>query len=375
VTRAGFKTLDVVEWDRWCCDTIRENRARKAAGMGRWPVPREGDIRHFSFDQFEGKVELVTGGPPCQPFSLGGRHKAHQDDRDMWSEAVRVVREAKPTAFIFENVKGLTRATFETYFTYIYLQLSYPEIAMRDRESWIDHRARLEQHHSSKGSSALAYQVMPPKVLNAANFGVPQKRERVFFVGFRADMGIQWSWPRETHSREALIWDQTHGDYWDRHKVAKRDRPADTATANISSERPALKAWRTTRDALVGLPDPEFSPRVRSALQDHRYQPGARSYPGHTGSPLDEPAKTLKAGVHGVPGGENMLRRPDGSVRYFTIRESARLQTFPDEMIFHGSWTETMRQLGNAVPVELAHVVADSVAGHLKACAARTGRA
>jgi DNA (cytosine-5)-methyltransferase 1 len=83
----------------------------------------------------------------------------------------------------------------------------------------------------------------------------------------------------------------------------------------------------------------------------------------------------LKAGVHGVPGGENMLRRADGSVRYFTIRESARLQTFPDDFVFHGSWSETMRQLGNAVPVELAEVVARSVRHHLDIASARTGRA
>jgi DNA (cytosine-5)-methyltransferase 1 len=73
----------------------------------------------------------------------------------------------------------------------------------------------------------------------------------------------------------------------------------------------------------------------------------------------------LKAGVHGVPGGENMLLRPDGSVRYFTVRESARLQTFPDDFRLHGSWSEAMRQLGNAVPVELANIVASSVAAHL----------
>jgi len=110
---------------------------------------------------------------------------------------------------------------------------------------------------------------------------------------------------------------------------------------------------------------------LKSEFPDHRYQPGARSYPGHTGSPLDEP-KTLRAGVHG---GENMLRRPDGSVRYFTVRESARLQTFPDEIIVHGSWSETMRQLGNAVPLDLAHAIARSVAPHLKAAASKTGRA
>jgi DNA (cytosine-5)-methyltransferase 1 len=119
------------------------------------------------------------------------------------------------------------------------------------------------------------------------------------------------------------------------------------------------------RDALVGLPDPEHKPVLARRFHNHRYQGGARSYPGHTGSPLDLPAKTLKAGVHGVPGGENMLLRPDGSVRYFTVRESARLQTFPDTYRMHGSWTESMRQLGNAVPVELARVIGDGVASRL----------
>jgi len=77
---------------------------------------------------------------------------------------------------------------------------------------------------------------------------------------------------------------------------------------------------------------------------------------------LDLPAKTLKAGDHGVPGGENMMVKADGSVRYFTARESARLQTFPDGYVLHGAWSEIMRQLGNAVPVTLAEVVASSVA-------------
>ena len=81
----------------------------------------------------------------------------------------------------------------------------------------------------------------------------------------------------------------------------------------------------------------------------------------------DEPAKTLKAGVHGVPGGENMMLRQDGSIRYFTVRESARLQTFPDDYLFHGSWTETMRQLGNAVPVELSCIIGKNVARCLTA--------
>ena len=76
---------------------------------------------------------------------------------------------------------------------------------------------------------------------------------------------------------------------------------------------------------------------------------------------MDEPAKTLKAGDHGVPGGENMIAFPNGKVRYFTVRESARIQTFPDSFVFGSSWTENMRQLGNAVPVQMAKVIADDI--------------
>jgi DNA (cytosine-5)-methyltransferase 1 len=114
------------------------------------------------------------------------------------------------------------------------------------------------------------------------------------------------------------------------------------------------------RDALVGLPEPKEDGRGLDL--NHRLQAGARIYPGHTGSPMDLPAKTLKAGGHGVPGGENMLVRLDGSVRYFSIRESARLQAFPDSYELHGAWGEAMRQLGNAVPVTLGQHMAASVA-------------
>ena len=119
------------------------------------------------------------------------------------------------------------------------------------------------------------------------------------------------------------------------------------------------------RDAIFDLPDPEAHPD--QTILNHVFQPGARPYPGHTGSPMDEPAKTLKAGDHGVPGGENMLCLPNGQFRYFTVRESARIQTFPDNFAFHGSWTETMRQLGNAVPVQLAQVIASDIKRHLNA--------
>jgi len=358
---AGFRAEQVIEWDRYCCDTIRENQARDVESVSDWQLT-EGDVRSVDFSRHEGKLDLVSGGPPCQPFSMGGRHRAYDDARDMFPQAIRAVRQAKPRAFIFENVKGLTRASFRNYFEYIRLQLEHPSVTAKRGESWEDHLARLERHHIAGTRSDLHYRVVT-RVLNAANYGVPQRRERVFFVGFRDDLNIEWSFPAETHSAEALQWDKAHGDYWDRHKVPQKEREAVQAPKHFDAG--GMKSWLTVRDALAGLPDPEDHPVASRKFLNHRFQPGARPYPGHTGSPLDEPAKTLKAGVHGVPGGENMLRRPDGSVRYFSVRESARLQTFPDDFLFHGSWSETMRQLGNAVPVQLGRVVGSDVARHL----------
>lgn len=366
--RAGFKPARVVEWDHYCCDTIRENKQKGSHDVGDWPLV-EGDVRSEDFRPFEDSIDLVSGGPPCQPFSLGGKHRAHADVRDMFPEAIRAVRETRPRAFIFENVKGLTRAAFRNYFEYIRLQMEHPELKSRGEEEWTDHLARLERHHTRGRRQGLHYRVVT-RVLNAADFGVPQRRERVVFVGFRDDLGIEWNFPDATHSNEALLWSQTRdGCYWDRHEVARKHRVLETrAMERVERLNAPVSTlpWRTVRDAIHDLPDPEFAPRAAAAWANHRFQPGARSYPGHTGSPLDEPAKTLKAGVHGVPGGENMLLRPNGDIRYFSVRESARLQTFPDDYLFHGSWTETMRQLGNAVPVQLAEIIGADVARHLK---------
>lgn len=364
---AGFRPVNVIEWDEYCCDTIRENKLRGIGSVKNWKVT-QGDVRSIDFSAYEGKVKLVSGGPPCQPFSLGGRHGAYDDARDMFPQAIRAVREARPQAFIFENVKGLTRATFRNYFEYIRLQLEHPEIKAKRDEDWSDHHARLEQHHLSGSRRGLNYRVVT-QVLNAADYGVPQRRERVFFVGFRSDLEVSWHFPLRTHSQEALDWDQVRSDYWERHEVARKDRvmPKNAESIQRKRDEPTELPWRTVRDALHGLPDPERE--HKGGFQNHRFQAGARSYAGHTGSPLDDAAKTLKAGVHGVPGGENMLLRPNGTVRYFTVRESARLQTFPDNYLFHGSWSETMRQLGNAVPVELAKIVGTNVAKHLKEAA------
>lgn len=367
MSRAGFRHAAVVEWDHDACETFRHNQALHANDLEEWPV-FEGDARSFDYATVGSDVMVVSGGPPCQPFSMGGKARGNQDERDMFPEAVRAVRELQPRAFIFENVKGLMREAFTSYFEYVQLQLSYPEVTRKSTESWEDHRARLERHHTSnrkRPSYNLVY-----RLLNAADYGVPQKRERVFLVGFRSDLGAKWSFPEPTHTEVELLRQQwVTGEYWERHRVAKRHRP--TISPRLKDRVARLRnlplvastPWATVRDAIVDLPDPEKYPR--NGVANHVFNPGARSYPGHTGSPLDLPAKTLKAGDHGVPGGENMLCRPDGSVRYFTVREAARLQTFPDDFVFQGSWSETMRQLGNAVPVRLGEVVATSVAGTL----------
>jgi DNA (cytosine-5)-methyltransferase 1 len=366
MARAGFQHAAVIEWNPDACETFRENQRHHTHHVAEWPL-YEGDVRVFDYGALGGEVIVISGGPPCQPFSICGKHRGHTDERDMFPQAVRAVRELRPKAFIFENVKGLMRNTFGTYFEYIRLQLTHPGLIRRKGEPWREHHERLEMHHTSRQSRS-EYNVVF-RLLNAADYGVPQRRERVFLVGFRADLGVQWSFPEETHSEDALLtakW--ITGEYWERYEVAKRQRskPEDRLTARIEKLKrgelfgEAGTPWLTVRDAISDLPDPEKFPNNK--IPNHRFNPGARSYPGHTGSPLDEPAKTLKAGDHGVPGGENMLLRADGSMRYFTVREAARLQTFPDDYIFRGAWSEAMRQLGNAVPVRLAEVVARSVA-------------
>lgn len=369
MAKAGFRHAAVIEWNSDACETFRENQRHHTDFVEEWPL-HEGDVRNFDYGAL-GDIVVVSGGPPCQPFSMGGKHRGHLDERDMFPEAVRAVRELRPKAFIFENVKGLKRETFATYFEYIRLQLTYPGFCLRRDETWREHCRRLERHHTASHGGA-EYNVVA-ELLNAANYGVPQRRERVFIVGFRSDLGVGWSFPSATHSQEELLRSKwISGDYWERHQVAKKNRPTpDPRLAKRierlrSAESPSERKvpWLTVRDAVSDLPDPEKHPDNKIA--NHLHNPGARSYKGHTGSRLDEPAKTLKAGDHGVPGGENMLARADGSVRYFTVREAARLQTFPDDYVFRGAWTEAMRQLGNAVPVRLAEVVARSVASSLR---------
>jgi DNA (cytosine-5)-methyltransferase 1 len=152
------------------------------------------------------------------------------------------------------------------------------------------------------------------------------------------------------------------GEYWERHKICKSERPLlDKPTESKKRQlidkygvfEPTLMPWQTVRDALCTLPDPQSN----HGIKDRLFHNGARIYPGHTGSILDAPAKTIKAGDRGVPGGENMIRFLNRSVRYLTVLEAKRLQTFPNNFAIDGVWGEAMRQVGNAVPVLLAEII------------------
>jgi DNA (cytosine-5)-methyltransferase 1 len=373
--RAGFRHIGLIEWNRDACATLRANVSAGALpAIADWHV-FEGDARALIPSiarEFSGSLDLIAGGPPCQPFSIAGKHRGMDDPRNMIPAFIDAVRRFRPRAFLMENVRGFARPDFADYLQYITKQLRFPDLAPEPGEDWRVHNARLDDsldRRSTDGDPAGGGYRVQVHSINAADYGVPQIRHRVFLVGLRTDVPGNWSFPQPTHSRQALIADQLTGAYWARHGMR---RPPGFATERgaitvpIGPDGRRSRPWRTVRDAIAGLPEPRpdgAAPRYAN----HHFIPGARSYVGHTGSELDSPAKTFKAGDHGVPGGENTLRLPDGQVRYFTVRETARIQRFPDGWRFEGPWGEIMRQLGNAVPVRLAHVVANSLARVLTA--------
>ncbi|MCF6179310.1 MAG: DNA cytosine methyltransferase [Geopsychrobacter sp.] len=353
---AGFTHSAFVEVNKHACASLTVN----------FPPEKvfEGDIKDFDLARV-GNVDIVAGGPPCQPFSLGGKHQAYQDNRDMFPYAINAIEKLTPKAFIFENVKGLLRPSFADYFNYIILRLTYPSLIAKPTMGWKEHLGQLREI-SKKKYDAVRYDVHF-KLINAADYGIPQTRERVVIVGTRSDLNLAWEFPKSTHSEDRLIWDMhVTGEYWKRHGVSEALRPAVDSTmankiARINEKyglfEPELVPWQTVRDALQGV----AAPNANHGIKDHVFKKGARSYPGHTGSDFDWPSKTIKAGDHGVPGGENMIRYADGSIRYFTVFEAKLIQTFPVTFTVKGAWGEAMRQIGNAVPVLLAEILGEKL--------------
>jgi len=128
--KTGWHHEALIERNEHACSTIHLNESLGHPLAKNWRLFAQ-DVREISYTSLAKNIDMVAGGPPCQPFSLGGKHKAYQDRRDMFPEAVRAVRELRPRCFLFENVKGLLRQTFATYFHYVVLQLSYPLIVMK----------------------------------------------------------------------------------------------------------------------------------------------------------------------------------------------------------------------------------------------------
>lgn len=346
---AGFSPAIFYEANNACCETLRNNISAKSPTLVGQVV--EGNTEAIDWTTLKGDVRLLAAGAPCQPFSLAGKHRAHEDKRNLFPEVLRAVRDTRPIAVLLENVWGITRSSFQSYFEYVLRQLRFPSVSNKDNESWRAHNERLKKVELV---DSVEYQVVF-RLIDAADFGVPQNRLRVFVVAMRADFPC-YAFPDKTHSREALEAALDGRDYWDRHGLS---RPKGDLKVQKLFPENELLPWVTVRDAISDLPRPART--EKKAVMNHWTIPGARSYHGHTGSRMDWTAKTIKAGVHGVPGGENTVVDHRGHVRYFTLRETARLQTFPDTHIFSGTRTQITRQIGNAVPSRLAAIVASPI--------------
>ena len=171
IEKAGFHHDTVVERNSNCCQTIRENQRKGYPLLEGWRL-YQGDVRRFDYSEIEGEVDLLAGGPPCQPFSLGGKHGGQADSRNMFPQAVREIR---PKAFVFENVKGLLRKGLANYYSYIIHHLRFPNLKANGDEEWTDHLSRLENLATGGSRKGPRYNVIY-RVLNAADYGVPQHR-------------------------------------------------------------------------------------------------------------------------------------------------------------------------------------------------------
>lgn len=371
--KSGWKSKCLLEWNKHACNTLRMNRDNKHYLCKNWKIV-EGDVRNFDYASINDKIDLVAGGPPCQPFSLGGKHNAQDDSRDMFPEAIRAVKELGPKYFIFENVKGLLRKSFDEYFKYIIARLKFPFEGRRGNETWIEHYDRITglDNNRQNCGSRYVYNVKF-KLIDAADYGIPQHRHRVIIVGVREDLGWKYEFPSASYSEDKLLvskyidnsyWSETSCQPVDDIYTYRRLKSRVNKLAQINFSL-TTKRFSTVFEAIQDLPEPELGNNHEN--NNHIFRGGAKPYPGHTGSQLHFPSKAIKAGTHGVPGGENMIAYPDGSFRYYTTREAARIQTFPDDYIFTGSWTESMRQIGNAVPMMLGFTLGKSLLSQAKA--------
>lgn len=334
---AGFETAAALEFDHDCCETLRANR--------RWPVI-ERDVFDVSTDELlataglkRGEAELLVGGPPCQPFSKSGYWKRGdalrlEDPRsNTLSAYLRVLREALPRVFLLENVEGLAYSGKDEG-----LKLLLESVKRINRDT------------SSNYKPALA-------VLNAAEYGVPQLRERVFLIASRD--GTPFKFPRPTHS----------------------DLDAPGAVRDLFAQADEVEPYRTAWDAIGGLrPDAteDLEPRGKWAALLPSI-PEGQNYLWHTermgGLPLfgwrrrywsfllklakNRPSWTIQAQPGPAVGPFHWENRR------LSTRELCRIQTFPDDVVIQGKRSSVQKQVGNAVPSLLAEVLGREIRAQL----------
>ena len=302
---AGWDVVAAVELDKSACDTYEYNH--RSTDLLR------SDIREIDFHDFDG-VDLIAGGPPCQPFSVAGKQLAKDDQRDMVPEFIRAVSQARPLAFIMENVPGLLAPRNHLYV------------------SWV-----LEEFKRLGYSATF-------KVLQAPHYGVPQNRQRVFFVGFREARAYRFPTP-------------THGT------ALKPSVTVRKALENVPSD--AVNSARVTyAQKPVMRPSPWAGMMVNGGGRPINLDGLSHTIPASAGGNrthiLDPDGVLLAYHSYLLEGGKPKIGVVEG-VRRLTVRESARIQTFPDDYKFTGRKTAQYRQVGNAVPPLLAKAIGESV--------------
>ncbi|MFN0035785.1 MAG: DNA (cytosine-5-)-methyltransferase [Saprospiraceae bacterium] len=300
--KAGLKCAALNEIDHWAAETLRRNRPH-------WNV-LEGDIKDFSFQKFAGKVEVVTGGFPCQAFSYAGKKLGLDDARGtLFYEFARTVNEVKPLLCIGENVRGLL--THDGGRT------------LRGMISILDE---------------IGYRVIEPKLLRAIYHNVPQKRERLIIVAIRKDILIDFEYPKPRNTVYTLRDALKRGELF----------PCDVPESN-GVKYPAKK-----KEVMDLVPPGGCWRDLPTDIQKSYMQKSFYLDGGKTGMARriswDEPSLTLTCN----PAQKQTERCHPDETRPFKVREYARIQTFPDDWEFSGSITQMYKQIGNAVPVNMA---------------------
>lgn len=305
--RAGFESVLLNELDKHACNTLRKNRPD-------WNVV-EGDISKIDFTEFRDQIDILSGGFPCQAFSYAGKQLGFEDTRGtLFYEFARAVKETNPKVLLGENVRGL---------------LSH------DNGKTLDTISKIIQD--------LGYTLVEPRVLKAMFYQVPQKRERLFLVGIRNDLAanVQFNWPssykRILTMRDAL----KKGELYPCDVPKSEGQTYPKRKAEILKMVPPGGYWRD-------LPD-----NIQREYMMRSYYLGG----GKTGMARrlswDEPSLTLTC----APAQKQTERCHPEETRPLTVREYARIQTFPDDWQFTGPISAQYKQIGNAVPVNLAHAM------------------